>query len=145
MNKKVLYLFEKPIVKVGLMTVVAILGIVLIWFKFFNKSGLNSDKKFAHTDPEIIKEVTLDELKFTNIMLLTDSGYTTFSATVINTSNEPSSKEKVNINLKDSDGKTVITLLGYIDKKLNPNESTVINASAKGEFKNVKSKEIKNT
>lgn len=99
-------------------------------------------KKFAHTDQDIIKEEEYQGLKFSNIALITDGGYTTFTADVTNTSDEESDIENVNIELKDANGNTVVTLLGNIGSPLKPNEMRTITATTKGELKNVKAKVI---
>ncbi|MBR3897949.1 MAG: FxLYD domain-containing protein [Bacilli bacterium] len=125
--------------------------LVAVPLLFTNNKPKNQGKKiaqsqdaetFAHTEENIIKEEEYEGLKITNITLITDKGYTTFSADVTNTREEPTNFENVNIELQDKDGNTVITLLGNIGTGLKKGETRTITASAKGEFKTVTAKSI---
>ena len=100
------------------------------------------EKTFAHTEDGIIKEEEYEGLKITNITMITNNGYTTFSADVTNTNAEPTNFENVNIELKDEEGNVIITLLGNIGTGLKQNETRTITASAKGDFKTVATKSI---
>lgn len=106
------------------------------------KLAKNKEETFAHTEDGIIKEEEYEGLKITNITMITKDGYTTFSADVTNTKEEPTDFENINIELKDEKGNTVITLLGNIGKGLKKNETRTITASAKGEYKAVTAKAI---
>ena len=140
-------LMKEQRIKMILAGILVVILSLTLWFslkpKDSNKKIAESDKeKFAHTEKDIIKEEQLDDLKFSNVTLITENGYTTFSCDVTNSKDEEVNVENVNIELKDNAGNTVITLLGNIGSSLKPNETRVITASAKGEFKNVVSKTI---
>lgn len=126
---------------------IVLVAVPLIFINQPKKSGKKIAKNgeaetFAHTEDGIIKEEEYEGLKMSNVTLITDKGYTTFSADVTNTKEEPTTFENVNIELKDKDGNIVITLLGNIGAGLKQNETRTITASAKGEFKNVVTKTI---
>ena len=74
--------------------------------------------------------------------MLTEKGYTTFTADVTNVSKEDIKNEKLHISLKNKDGKEVIKLLAYIPGGLKVGEIKTITASAKGDFNDVVSKAI---
>ncbi|MBR2840543.1 MAG: FxLYD domain-containing protein [Bacilli bacterium] len=140
-------LMKEQRIKIILAGILVVLLALTLWFSLKPKDSTKKIAKtekemFAHTDKEIIKEEQLDDLKFSNVTLITENGYTTFSCDVTNSKDEEVNVENVNIELKDKDGNTVITLLGNIGSSLKPNETRVITASAKGEFKNVVSKTI---
>lgn len=140
-------LMKEQRIKIILAGILVVLLALTLWFSLKPKDNTKKIAKtekemFAHTDKEIIKEEQLDDLKFSNVTLITENGYTTFSCDVTNSKDEEVNVENVNIELKDKDGNTVITLLGNIGSSLKPNETRVITASAKGEFKNVVSKTI---
>ena len=144
--KNVEKLLEQKHFKIILCAVVAVLLVVPFWLLKSNsnsKISKNDDKDvFAHTESGIVKEEVFNNLKVNNITMITDNGYTTFTADVTNTASEPTDFENVNIVLKDKDGNVVITLLGNIGTGLKQNETRTISASAKGTFNNVSSKTI---
>lgn len=96
----------------------------------------------AHTEEGIVKEEEYKGIKFSNISMITEKGYTTFTADVTNVSGADIDTERLHIDLKDKDGKVVIKLLAYIPNGLKSGEVKKVNASAKGEFKEIVSKEI---
>ena len=97
----------------------------------------------ANTSPDIIKQENYEGLKFTNISLITENGYSTFSADVTNIMQTDSNIGDVNIVLKDKDGNEVITLRANIPgESLKPNETKTITAVTKANLLNVTAKEI---
>lgn len=140
-------ILKKPSTKIILGGLLAILLVISLWFALkpnTKKFSSSNDGKeiFAHTEEGIIKDEQLDGLKFTNISLITDKGYTSFTCDVTNTSEDNIDVSNVNIELKDKNDNTVVTLIGNIGSKLKPGELRVITASARGEFRNVVSKRI---
>ncbi len=128
--------------------VICILLIVLIVVSAFlyKKEPLAPAKEekriYANTSANLIKDETYEGLEFTNIALITDKEYSTFTASVTNKKEEVNNIENVDIILKDKKGNNVITLLGNIGKNLKPGETRTITASTKGELKGVVAKEI---
>ena len=96
----------------------------------------------ANTSEDVVKEETYEGLQFSNISLITENGYTTFTADVTNTSDTDSTISDVDILLQDKDGNEVITLRGNIGEPLKPNETRTITAVTKGDLKNVTAKVI---
>ena len=127
-----------------LVVVIALIVGIIISFKF-NKEKISIAKEpkiVANTKEGIIKEETYENLKFNNISLITEDGYTTFTADVTNTSAENSTISDVDIVLQDKDGNEVITLRGNIGEPLKPNETRTITSVTKGELKDVTTKII---
>ena len=96
----------------------------------------------ANTSEDVVKEETYEGLQFSNISLITENGYTTFTADVTNTSDTDSTISDVDILLQDKDGNEVITLRGNIGEPLKSNETRTITAVTKGDLKNVTAKVI---
>ena len=96
----------------------------------------------ANTSEEVVKEETYEGLQFSNISLITENGYTTFTADVTNTTETDSTISDVDIILQDKDGNEVITLRGNIGEPLKSNGTRTITAVTKGNLKNVTAKVI---
>ena len=127
-----------------LVVVIALIVGIIISFKF-NKEKISIAKEpkiVANTKEGVIKEETYENLTFNNISLITEDGYTTFTADVTNTSAENSTISDVDIVLQDKDGNEVITLRGNIGEPLKPNETRTITSVTKGELKDVTTKII---
>lgn len=130
---------------VVLATVVALTAGLVVSNKLSTKEKIAIKDKsgmVANTKEGVIKEEVYENLKFSNISLITKDGYSTFSADVTNTSNEDSNIADVNIVLKDKDGNTVITLRGNIGDTLKAGETRTITAVTKGELEGVVTKAI---
>ena len=75
-----------------------IIGLVMSFG--FDKEKLatkEGEKMTANTKADVIKEETYEGLKFTNISLIAENGYSTFSADVTNTTQTDSKISDVNI------------------------------------------------
>lgn len=79
----------------------------------------------ANTNESVIKDVTIDGLNIHNVTLIYDSktNNSTFSADVTNTTDAPIDIKSFNISFQDASGNEVASLLGYIGKVLEPNQS----------------------
>lgn len=119
-----------------------IIGLI-ISFSFKKVNIAKNDGITANTNAEVIKEETYEGLVLNNISLITENGYSTFSADVTNTNQTDSNIKDINIVLKDKKGNIVITLRGHIGENLKSNEKRTITAVTKGNLNNVYSKEIK--
>lgn len=127
-----------------LVVIIALIIGLIISFGFDKEQIAKNDDQgiVANTAADVIKEETYEGLKFTNISLITEKGYSTFSADVTNTTQNESNINDVNIVLKDKNGNDIITLRGNIGEPLKPNETKTITAVTKGNLKDVTSKEI---
>ena len=119
-----------------------IIGLI-ISFSVKKVNIAKNDGITANTNAEVIKEETYEGLVLNNISLITENGYSTFSADVTNTNQTDSNIKDINIVLKDKKGNIVITLRGHIGENLKSNEKRTITAVTKGNLNNVYSKEIK--
>ena len=122
-----------------------IIGLIVSFNMDDKKENITKNEEegmVANTNAGIIAETTYQGLKFSNISLISEDGYSTFSADVTNTATTDSNISDVNIVLKDKNGKEIITLRGNIGEPLKPNESRTITAVTKGKFKEATTKEI---
>lgn len=142
--KKIL---NNPQIKIILMAIILLIIVIPLWQFNKTKTPVQKTKKnyttFAHTELGIIQEETYEGLKFTNISLITEKGYTTFTATVENTNEAENPIENVYIDLKDKDDQIVTSLKCNIGKGLKSGEKRTISSKAKGQFKKVVSKAIR--
>ncbi len=129
-----------------LAVIIFVVAIALVLNMNSNSTGgggkVDGNQTVANTASDLIKEVEYEGMKFDNISLITEKGYSTFTANVTNITSENINQEQVNIALKDKDGNTVINLVGVIGNELKPNETRTITAQAKIDTKNIVSKEI---
>lgn len=134
---------NKKFLIILLVAVIALIIGLVISFGF-GKEELASGEPttVANTSADVIKEENYEGLKFTNISLITEDGYSTFTADVTNTNTTDSNISDVDIILQDEDGNEVITLRGNIGEGLKPNETRTITASTKGDLKDVTAKVI---
>lgn len=134
---------KKPLIIFGVVIIALIIGLIVS--STFNKEQDNPKKEeeiIANTNPGVIKDEEYEGLKFSNISLITQNGYSTFTADVTNITESDNNISDVNIVLQDKNGKTVITLRGNIGETLKANETRTITAVTKGKFGNVTDKEI---
>lgn len=129
-----------------LVVIIALIVGLIVSFNIGGKSdGITKNEEegmTANTSEGIVSETTYEGLQFSNISLISENGYSTFSADVTNTATTDSTVSDVNIVLKDKDGNEVITLRGNIGTPLKPNETRTITAVTKGKFNNATTKEI---
>lgn len=136
--------------KIPLLIVLVVIIALIIGLVVSSNIGKNSNDvtkneeegMVANTNAGIVQETTYQGLRFTNISLISENGYSTFSADVTNTNTTDSNIADVNIILKDKKGNEVITLRGNIGDSLKPNETRTITAVTKGKFANATTKEI---
>ena len=130
--------------------IISLIALVLLVVPFWIYK-VNNDKKilslenkdvFAHLNPDVIKDEVFGDLKMSNVTMITDNGYTTFTADVTNTGNDVLKFENINIELRNKEGNVIVVLLGNIGSDFKPNEIRTISAVAKGDFKNVFSKTL---
>lgn len=148
-KKKIIINFIKknktPLIIFVVVIIALIIGLIVSFSFRKEKSTIAKNEEpgmVANTNEKVIKEETYEGLKFTNISLISENGYSTFTADVTNTTTENSTVSDVDIVLQDKDGNEVITLRGNIGEPLKPNETRTITAMTKGELKNVTAKVI---
>ena len=95
----------------------------------------------ANTETNVITETTIDGLTINNISLITEGTGSTFTADVVNTTDQEVNVKSFNIILKDADGNEVVTLLGYIGTTIAPNDSATMSTGVEMDLTNVKSVE----
>ena len=134
-----------PLIIFVVVIIALIIGLIVSFNMDDKKENITNNEEdgmVANTNAGIIAETTYQGLKFSNISLISEDGYSTFSADVTNTATTDSNISDVNIVLKDKNGKEIITLRGNIGEPLKPNESRTITAVTKGKFKEATTKEI---
>ncbi len=138
--------YKMPLIALLVVIVSLVIGLIISFGfekeKLAANNNNNEQKVVANTEEGVIKEETFQELQFTNISLISENGYSTFTADVTNMGQEDSNVSDVNIVLQDKDGNEVITLRGNIGTTLKPNETRTITAVTKGELKGVTTKVI---
>lgn len=132
----------KIIIGILIILIIAILLLLLFPKAHDNDVAVKDNGIYSHTEKGIIKEEEYKGVKFSNISMLTENGYTTFTADVTNVSKADIKNERLHISLRDKDGKEKIKLLAYIPGGLKVGEVKTVTASAKGDFKEVISKAI---
>ena len=121
----------------------ALLIIALIIAHPSNQNKKQTKKDiYSHNEEGIVKEEEYKGIKFTNIALVTEKEYTTFTATATNTSEEDIKTEKFHVKFLNKDGNEIVKLVIYIPGGLKKKESTQINASVKSKLDGVTTKEI---
>ena len=135
---------DKLYLIIFLVVVIALIIGLIISFGFDKEeiSVAEEPRIVANTSEGVVKEETYEGLQFSNISLITENGYTTFTADVTNTSDTDSTISDVDILLQDKDGNEVITLRGNIGEPLKSNETRTITAVTKGDLKDVTAKVI---
>ena len=129
--------------KVILMGLILIIGLVLLFMSIPEKKTKLSDVEiFRHREEGIVKEEEYKGIKLTNIKMVTEGEYTTFSANAKNVSDSDIKIERFYIDLKDKNGNSIAKLLGFIPEGLKKGEEKKISSSAKGKFKNAFTKDI---
>ena len=131
-----------PLIILIVAIVAIVIGLIISFSFDKEKIASRTPKTVANTSEGVIKEENYEGLKFTNISLITEDGYSTFTADVTNTTTTDCNISDVDIVLQDKDGNEVITLRGNIGENLKPNETRTITAVTKGDLKNVTAKAI---
>ncbi len=134
-----------PLIIFGVVIIALIIGLIVSFNIGNKKDNITKNEEegmTANTNAGIIAEATYQGLQFSNISLISENGYSTFTADVTNTTQTNSEIANVNIVLKDKNGNELITLRGYIGSALAPNETRTITASTKGKFASATTKEI---
>ena len=133
---------KKPILIVGIV-ILAIIVSLVIYFGFANKNqSKKSEKISAITAEGVIKEETLNGLKFSNVVLIKKNKMYTMTMDVSNPTNNDVDIKMVDIVLKDKYDHEVVTLVGYIGKAMKPGDSRTITASVSKDLSKVVSKTI---
>ncbi len=136
---------KKIILSLLIISILVFVVVVLFIIKDNNKTStkkVKTDYKEAITEQGIIKDETFGNLNFTNTTLIKDGKQYTLSMDVTNPTQEEINIEKVNINLKDKNGNSIVVLHGYIGNPMKAGETRTITASVKIDLSKVKYKVI---
>ena len=136
---------KKAVIAGAIALLVVIAGIVIVCT--MNQADNNRTKKKTNetkaiTSENLIKEVKLEGLVFNNVMLLKKGEMYTLTMDVRNETDHEIDIPQVNIDMLDKKGNNLITLLGYIGEKIQPNETRTITASAQINLSKVQDKKI---
>ena len=129
-------------VMIGIILIVLLIILFLVIKNHNNKVAINDNGVYVYSSLELVKDVEYKGLKFTNISMTSEKGYTTFTCDVTNTTDKDIEKETYNIKLKDKNNKEVVTLLAYLPGGIKKGETKTVTASTQGEYKEITSKEI---
>lgn len=128
---------------------IILLVIILIMLMLAIICALSADNEkskepemVANTNEGIIKEEDYNGLVFNNVSLITEKGYTTFTADVTNTNSEVSNISDVNINFYDENDNLIMSFRGNIGEDLNSGETRTITSSTKGNLNKASYKNI---
>ena len=135
---------HKPLC-IALVVIIIVLIIAAIIFSGMNKTekGANAGKTTAITTEGIVKDESYEGLSFKNFVLIKNGDMYTLTTDVTNSSDSEINTNQVNINIKNKDGNTIISLLGYIgDTPMAVNETRTITASTQVDLSKAYSKEI---
>lgn len=128
---------------------IILLVVILIMLMLAIICALSADNEkskdpeiIANTNEGIIKEEDYNGLVFSNISLITEKGYTTFTADVTNTNSEVSNISDVNINFYDENDNLIMSFRGNIGEDLNSGETRTITSSTKGNLSDASYKTI---
>ena len=139
---------EKIKEKMNLKVIIGIILIVLLIILFLiiknhdNKVAIDENGPYIYSSLGIVKDEEYKGLKFTNISMTLEEGYTTFTCDVTNTTDKDIEKENYNIKFKDKENKEIFTLLAYLPGGIKKGETKTVTASTQGEYKQVTVKEI---
>lgn len=116
---------------IGIVTIVLFVGVIV--FQIIKGTR-------ATDDPGFLKNQTVEDLEFSNASLEYENNVSTFSVEVMNALEEDDYKlTTIEIIFKDSDGKIIESLLGYIGNTIEPKEVKILEASVDREITNVSS------
>lgn len=135
---------KKPLL-IALIVVLVLIVLLTIYFGFAkkNETSINTGEKVtAITAEGIVKEETLEGLKFSNVVLIKKDKMYTMTIDVNNPTNQEVSVNSVNITLKDKNGTELITLLGYIGDPLKAGETRTITSVTSVDLSKAVTKEI---
>lgn len=94
---------------------------------------------FANPDNNYLADQTIDGISFENAKLNYNNGISNYTVEVINDNNKDYDLKTINVVFKDSKGKEITTLLGYLGENLSANEKRILEISTDNELSNVKS------
>lgn len=124
-----------------------LVGMLVLTTACGKKDNKTDDEKtkvkgeIANTKENVIKEVNIDGLNIQNVTLIynTETGRSSFSADVVNTTDTPIDVKSFDIRFLDNAGNEVTTLNGYIGEVLEPNQSKNILGGAGLDLSNIES------
>ena len=91
----------------------------------------------ATTGPEYLKDQVVDGISFEDATLSIDNGVSTYSVTLVNDLKSDYTLKNVSITFKDTSGKEIITLLGYVGETIKSEEIKYLDTSVDMELTNI--------
>ena len=133
---------HKKIAIILLVIILIMLMLAIICALSVDNEKSKEPEMVANTNEGIIKEEDYNGLVFNNVSLITEKGYTTFTADVTNTNSEVSNISDVNINFYDENDNLIMSFRGNIGDNLSPGETRTITSSTKGNLNKASYKTI---
>ena len=91
----------------------------------------------ATTGPEYLKDQVVDGISFEDATLNIDNGVSTYSVMLVNDLKSDYALKNVSITFKDTSGKEIITLLGYVGETIKSEEIKYLDTSVDMELTNI--------
>lgn len=120
---------------IGLSCILAIVIAVITLGITFSNNDINV---FNNVE---LKDVEIDTLELNTIDIEEENGTYTYKAVLL--AKEPTEVNYVEILIKDSEGKEIVTLIGYVGKSLSQNEVFNISASTDADISKLNSIDYK--
>ena len=143
---------KKPVNKnliIGIVAaVIVVIAVVLILVFVFNGKDKDGDTNVKHNGPvantqaEVVKDIELGGLKFSNIALITDDTTSFMTMDVTNPTDALIKMQSVDIVLKDKDGKVLTTFLGYFGGEVPAGETRTISSQTEMDLTKASTKEV---
>lgn len=114
--------------KIVILLSVTILGMVLITGCGKKEETVKNDAT-SNTNEGVIKDQTVEGLKFTKTSLVTENGMSTLVTLVSNEGTTTKTVKTFNIIIKDAKGNVLITMEGYVGGEVPANSSRTITST----------------
>ena len=128
------YLTKKNVIIVS--AVLIVLLTVTISLILFNKKDSYSAKE------SVYQTVVVKDLRFKNDSIVKDGSLYTYTVEVENLSKNEYEVNNVSFKFYDSNDKEIANMLGYVGKKMKPNEKVVVTSTVDIDIRNASEVEI---
>ena len=115
-----------------------IFGIITITLLIFGILFQIFKTTFSIGDEPYLANQTIENLEFANATLNYENNITIYKVEVTNSLTEEYNLNTINIIFKDSEGKEIENLIGYIGNSLEGKETKILEASVDKEIKDIK-------
>lgn len=124
-------------IKKIIIVLVLVLLLSISLYLYFNK------KSDSNSTESIYKDITVEDILFTNSNIIHEDGLYTYTVNIKNTGKNSKYINMIKFYFYDKDNKEIATLIGYVDKKLDNNQTDLITASCDSNIKDFDHLEIK--